>query len=111
LPKNVKIEHVGSTAIPGLGGKGIIDIAIRTPKNMISQFTNELVKIGYEYNPQHPKTKSDIFLQRRIKHKGKERRVHVHLALDDNYWNSYIVFRDHLKKYEKERNEYAKIKK
>ena len=25
----VKIEHVGSTSIPGLGGKGIIDIAIK----------------------------------------------------------------------------------
>lgn len=26
------IEHVGSTAVPGLGGKGIIDIAIAFEK-------------------------------------------------------------------------------
>lgn len=111
LPKNVKIEHVGSSSIPGLGGKGILDIAIRTPKNMINRFTKELVKLGYEYNPAHPRNNVDIFLQRRIKYRGKERRVHVHLALTDTYWNSYIVFRDYLKKNEKERKKYAKIKK
>ena len=27
-----KVEHVGSTAISGLGGKGIIDIMIGVPK-------------------------------------------------------------------------------
>ena len=32
---NAKIEHVGSTSIIGLGGKGIIDIAISVPKNKI----------------------------------------------------------------------------
>lgn len=31
LGRTVLIEHVGSTAIPGLGGKGIIDIAIAAP--------------------------------------------------------------------------------
>ncbi len=39
---NVKIEHVGSTSISGLGGKCIIDIAIRTPKNKVDQFLKKL---------------------------------------------------------------------
>lgn len=33
LPK-AKIEHVGSTAVKGLGGKGIIDISIIVPKKI-----------------------------------------------------------------------------
>ena len=32
----IKIEHAGSTAVPGLGGKGIIDIAIGTAKSKIA---------------------------------------------------------------------------
>lgn len=31
------IEHIGSTAVPGLGGKGIIDIAIAVKKENLSQ--------------------------------------------------------------------------
>ncbi len=32
LKKRLSIEHVGSTAVPDLGGKGIIDIAIGVNK-------------------------------------------------------------------------------
>lgn len=36
LQKNTEIEHVGSTSVSGLGGKGIIDIAIKTPRKKLS---------------------------------------------------------------------------
>src|SRR3989344_3738727 len=96
LGKNIKIEHVGSTSIPGLGGKGIIDIAIKTPRNKINQFIDKLKRLGYESN---------------LEHKRKERRIHIHLTLNNKFWNSFIVFRDYIRNHDKERNEYAKIKK
>jgi GrpB-like predicted nucleotidyltransferase (UPF0157 family) len=108
---NVKIEHVGSTSIPGLGGKGIIDIAIRIPKSKLSQFMEKLEKLGYESAVDHPVTKTSAFLQEIIKNNGKERRVHVHLVFDDTFWESFILFRDYLRNHDEVRDEYAGIKK
>jgi len=111
LGNNVNIEHVGSTSVPSLGGKGIIDIAIRTPKSKINYYINKLNKIGYKFNPEHPGTNKSKFLQRRIISKGKERRIHVHLFLNNAFWDTFIIFRDYLKKSKKARDEYVKIKK
>lgn len=109
LPKSIKIEHVGSTAVPGLGGKGIMDIAILTPRAKLKKFTSQLEKLGYEYRP-HPGDDKRKFFQKIINYKGKERRVHVHLTLGKDFWNSFITFRDYLKTHDKEREAYAKIK-
>jgi GrpB-like predicted nucleotidyltransferase (UPF0157 family) len=48
LKKTVTIEHVGNTAIVGLGGKGIIDIAIGVEKLNMEESVQELQKLGYE---------------------------------------------------------------
>lgn len=105
-----KIEHVGSTSIPSLGGKGIIDIAIKTPKNKLLGFIRKLEKIGYESNSDHPIDNRRAFLQRIIKNRGEERRIHVHLVIDETFWESFILFRDYLRTHEKERDLYQKIK-
>ena len=51
LPCSCKIEHVGSTSIEGLGGKGIIDIAIATDHKNLKEITTALQNIGYEFRP------------------------------------------------------------
>ena len=45
----LQIEHIGSTAIPGLGGKGIIDIAIATKKHTWEATKLQLQSLGYVY--------------------------------------------------------------
>ncbi len=102
-----EIEHVGSTAVPGLGGKGIIDIAIRTPKKKLKIYLKKLKEQGFEYKP-HPGDDERKFLQ---KINNKYRRTHIHLTLNENYWKSFIAFRDYLKENEKSRKEYENIKK
>ena len=111
LGKNLKIEHVGSTAVPGLGGKGIIDIAIKTPKNKLNQFMNKLERLGYKPNLEHRGNNKRVFLQKIIRYSGKERRIHIHLTLNNNFWDSFIVFRDYLRSHDKERDKYSRIKK
>jgi len=111
LPSNAQIEHVGSTAIPGLGGKGIIDIAIKTPRNKVNQIIKKLEKLGYDYNLEHQRDKRRIFLQKKITYSGKERRIHIHLTLNNEFWNTFIAFRNYLRTHDKERDEYAKLKK
>lgn len=111
FPKDLIIEHVGSTAIPGLGGKGIIDIAIKTPKNKLEEFTRKLQKLGYARTLEHQPNENRIFFQRIIKSRGKERRIHLHLTLNDYFWNTFIAFRDYLRSHNEEREKYAKLKK
>lgn len=108
---NASIEHVGSTAIPGLGGKGIIDITIETPKEKLEQFIRKLKKAGYEERPQHRPDKNRVFLQKIIKSKGKERRIHIHLVFNKRYLDTFIAFRDYLRDHKEERDEYAELKK
>lgn len=45
------IEHIGSTSVPNLGGKGIIDIAIAVPKHDMDAVREQLQKLGYEFRP------------------------------------------------------------
>src|SRR3989344_1420125 len=108
LPINTKIEHVGSTAVPGLGGKGIIDIVIKTPREKRFQFMKKVERLGYKSNLDHPKNNKRIFFKKIVKYAGKERHIHIHLVLNNKFFDSFIVFRDYLRKNDKERNKYAK---
>ena len=46
---SINIEHIGSTAIPGLSAKPIIDILIVVKDSKsIDEFTHELSGLGYE---------------------------------------------------------------
>jgi len=111
LGNNVVIEHVGSTAIPGLGGKGIIDIAIKTPKSKASRYKDILKKLGYKTSLKHPEDNGRVFLQKKIRYSGKERRVHVHLTLKKKFWDTFIIFRDKLNKNPELIKEYENLKK
>ena len=42
---------------------------------------------------------------------GKERRIHIHLTLNNKFWKSFIAFRDYLRNHDNSRDKYAKIKK
>lgn len=111
LSSKIKIEHVGSTAVPGLGGKGIIDISIRTNRKDLKKYMSKLNKLGFKEVPNHPGDNRRFFMQKVVKTNGKERRIHVHLCLTNEYWNSFIAFRDYLRKNKKAIEEYSNIKK
>lgn len=109
LPDRIKIEHIGSTAVPGLGGKGIIDIAILIPKKDWKKYVNLLEKKGFDYKPR-PGDEKRKFMQKIVRYSGKERRIHIHLTTKE-FWNSFISFRDYLIENKEEMDKYARIKK
>lgn len=109
LPHGARIEHVGSTSVPGLGGKGIIDIAVFHPKNQFEVYQTGIQLAGYEYRPR-PGDEKRKFYQKVVVEGGKERRKHVHLTSDEDFWNSFIAFRDYLRTHKNVRDEYARIK-
>ena len=111
LGKNAQIEHVGSTSIPGLGGKGILDIIIGTQKNLVNSSLKRLQKNGYEFR-ESASTKQRLFFRRDYRSRdGSERRVHLHLTfIGSKDWIEILKFRDYLLTHPIEIKEYEKIK-
>ena len=46
LPVGIEIEHVGSTAVPGCGGKGIIDLLAIYPDGALDETNASLLSLG-----------------------------------------------------------------
>jgi GrpB-like predicted nucleotidyltransferase (UPF0157 family) len=111
LDSRVKIEHFGSTAIPGLGGKGIIDIYVTAPKDNLLIVKKSIEKAGYEFRPDAG-TPERLFFRRIVaKLESNEQRYHIHLTNDGNPgFIQDISFRDYLRSHPEDLNKYAEIK-
>ncbi len=111
LPRNVKIEHVGSTAILGLGGKGIIDILIASSKKDIQKIKKKLIKGGYEFKSKAG-DKNRLFFEKNYKYQRKVRRVHAHVTIiNSKVWKGTIAVKDYLKQNKRIAKKYEQIKK
>jgi GrpB-like predicted nucleotidyltransferase (UPF0157 family) len=73
-------EHVGSTAVPGLAGKGIIDLLLAAEPAHIPAITKALLQLGFQ--PQHPAAfpPTRPMLWGTFRHGATEYRVHVHVV-------------------------------
>jgi GrpB-like predicted nucleotidyltransferase (UPF0157 family) len=49
-PFALRIDHIGSTAVPGLGAKDVIDIQV-TVQALTPEVKDRLIQAGYEYWP------------------------------------------------------------
>lgn len=74
-------EHVGSSAVPGLAGKGTVDLLLPTPPEEIPAVTDDLLELGFQrqqvataFPPTRP------MLQGVIRHGDTSFRVHVHVV-------------------------------
>jgi len=91
------VEHVGSTAVPGLAAKPIIDIlaGVRHLDDAAETF-QPLLALGYAYVPEYETEIPD----RRYFHKGPPaaRSHHLHMAeFGGGFWRRHLAFRDALR--------------
>ncbi len=108
----ILIEHVGSTAIPGLGGKGFVDIAIAVDKKDLQGTSSKLVKAGYEFKPEVGTDDRLYHQQIFLDDNQIERMYHIHLTYYNSQdWNELISFRNYLRTHKKDTKRYADIKK
>ncbi len=106
--KALEIEHIGSTSIPGLSSKPIIDIAVLIEHiDDAESFINDLEKIGYSYDP------NGIGTERHFLRKYGEDNFHLSIAYKNQggFWPRQISFRDYLRNHPDLRDEYDKLKK
>lgn len=112
LVRVLAIEHVGSTAIPGLGGKGIIDIAISVFKEEMEHASSLLQKLGYEFRSTFSTPDRFYFMTYLKDLEEGSRRYHIHLTYPESKeWKELIGFRNYLRTHPEAVEEYANIKK
>lgn len=106
------IEHIGSTAVPGLGGKGIIDIALAVAAEHFEAVSEQLQRIGYEFRPAFSTPDRWYFIIDLPDLEEPHRRYHVHVTSpENNEWKDFIEVRDYLRNHPQARQEYAEMKK
>jgi GrpB-like predicted nucleotidyltransferase (UPF0157 family) len=77
-------EHIGSTAVPDLAGKGIVDLLMPTPPEEIPAVTQALHELGFQ--PQRPAAfpATRPMLWGTYRHRATQYRVHVHVVPADS---------------------------
>ena len=104
----LEIHHIGSTSVPGLAAKPIIDILIEvTNVAILDTLQSEMISIGYQ-----PKGEFGI-VGRRYFRKGSDNRTHhIHaFASGNSNLTRHIAVRDYLRNHQNVIKEYAELKK
>ncbi len=105
-------EHVGSTAVPGLPGKGIIDLGIEASPDEIPQVTDALLGLGFQrQGGMTPFPATRPMLVGALVEGGDEFRIHLHVMPPARHELPELVgFRDALRADASFRAAYAEAK-
>jgi GrpB-like predicted nucleotidyltransferase (UPF0157 family) len=103
------IEHIGSTAVPGLAAKPIIDllVGVQSLTEAESRSIETLSAMGYAYFPEYKSWLPDELFFR----KGIPWTHHAHVMEPSNpRWESLLLFRDYLRAHSDAARAYATLK-
>ena len=104
-----ELEHVGSTSVPGLAAKPVIDIAVAfTDRAKLEEGRRRLVAAGYDDRGDFGDRGGVIVAKGPMSNRTHV--LHLVEATDDQWWR-YLVFRDALRADEALRERYATLKK
>jgi GrpB-like predicted nucleotidyltransferase (UPF0157 family) len=107
----IAAEHFGSTAIPGLFAKPIIDIllAVRSVAEARESAVRPLEALGYAFWSDNPKT-DRLFFVKGLPPSAPQRTHHIHMTeIDGQMWQR-LAFRDYLRACPEEAARYAALK-
>jgi GrpB-like predicted nucleotidyltransferase (UPF0157 family) len=96
-PHVVEIEHIGSTSVPGLAAKPVIDVLLGARALAdIEQMIPALADLGFTYVPKY---EAEIPMRRYfVKTSATAPRVHLHaVERDSRLWAEHMAFRDLLR--------------
>ncbi|HEX8552087.1 MAG TPA: GrpB family protein [Abditibacteriaceae bacterium] len=110
IPYSINIEHIGSTAVPGLAAKPVIDIMLGlTDFAQADSLVRPIESLGYEYVSQF----EDEMPYRRFFRKENcgVRTHHIHaVSVGSEFWIRHLRFRDYLRNRPDVAAEYACLK-
>lgn len=105
----LRIEHVGSTSVPGLAAKPVIDIQVSVASlNPLAPLASVLADLGYVHVPQGAFDLVYPFFQ---KPAGWPSTHHLHLCVAGaEQERKHLTFRDHLRRHPESAKAYAELK-
>jgi GrpB-like predicted nucleotidyltransferase (UPF0157 family) len=99
----LRIEHMGSTAVPGLAAKPIIDVLVTVEDaDDESRFAPALEAVGYQLRVREPR-------HRMFRTPAKNVQVHIWADTDPDV-ERHLAFRDRLRTSAEDRAEYEALK-
>jgi GrpB-like predicted nucleotidyltransferase (UPF0157 family) len=109
LKIDAEIEHVGSSSVPGLGGKGIIDIAILTKdKDAVADC---LLGLGYDFHLSYSTNDRFFFKMNLPDLQEGERTYHIHVMEKGSEESlDMLFFKEYLQKHPEYAKKYEDIK-
>lgn len=107
-PAETEIYHIGSTSVPGLSAKPIIDILLAADSlEEIEKVTPAIVAAGYEAKGENGIPRRRYFQ----KSENGIRKVHLHsYEKGSPELHRHLVFRDYLRAHPDEAKRYAEVK-
>ena len=109
--KNIsRINHIGSTSVPGLIAKPTIDILLEIPTDAdIPSLTTALISAGYICNTQPNNPAPHLMFMKGYTPQGfRGQAVHLHVRFPGD-WDE-LYFRDYLRSHPKTAKSYGKLK-
>lgn len=106
-PRAVRIDHVGSTAVPGLSAKPVIDIQVSVPDvDDEDSYRRAIESLGWELTGREPHHR---FFRPPA---DRPRTVHVHVCGSGSDWErDHLLFVGYLRAHPERAAEYSHLKK
>ncbi len=103
----VNIHHIGSTSVPGLKAKPIIDIMpVVKDIGLVDKYNQKMEDLGYD-----SKGENGIPERRYFQKGGDNRSHHVHIyQVGSNEIKRHLAFRDYLREQSVEKKNYGELK-
>lgn len=105
----LRVEHVGSTAVPGLSAKPVVDIQVSVPSlEPMGHFIGRLSQIGYDHVPLGQFDLVYPFFQKPAVWPSTH---HIHLCVvGSEQERQHLAFRDYLRNHPSVAAEYVTLK-
>ena len=104
------IEHVGSTAVPGLPAKPIIDILVGATRiAQVEDAIPAIERLGYEYVAAFEAALPERRYFRRVRAGRRTHHVHA-VELETEFWRRHLAFRNILRRDPESARRYTELK-
>jgi GrpB-like predicted nucleotidyltransferase (UPF0157 family) len=103
----LRIDHIGSTSVPGLDAKPIIDVQISVMSfDPLDAFRLPIEGLGYIFRADNPELTKRYFRER-----PGDRRTHVHVRRAGSWAEQFaLLFRDYMRAHGEDAQRYAEVK-
>ena len=103
----VRIDHIGSTSVPGLAAKPIIDLQVSVVSlEPVDAYRPAVEECGFAWQADNPE-----LTKRYFREVAPRRRTHLHVRRSGSFSEQFaLLFRDYLREHPARADEYAAVK-